>query len=217
MKFLGCGNGLSHWMVPFPPSAIIVKSFWATESYLPESSKTSDFYSYKPPGNSRQYLVGMHVNSKDFLNKHSIFSSWLWATFFVPPPEGDTKDKGGRPLSDRFDTSCQVGHNNDVPGGVEGVSRNFVLCTNNEGPENHRCGNPWGPKNECQSATCDSCHTFLAELTFPEKIAGLDTHQLQWLFTLRVGGDGACYDEIKAAIDDGDDLSYLSLLNPECK
>jgi hypothetical protein len=218
LNFLKCQSGLSHWMMPFPPNAKIVKTFWVDLSHLPESSDPDDFYSYEPPNGNRMYLVGMHLNTKDIPGGNSGTGSWLWATFFVPPPPGDTEDKGGRPLSQRFHVDCQVGHRNDMPDEIAGVWRQFVLCTNDEGPSNHKCGNPWGPKDECEKETCNACHTRVGAITYPESIAGLNTHQLQWLFTLRPssGVTDDCYEQIQAALANGDPTPWDAYATEGC-
>ena len=157
----------------------------------------------------------MHLNTKDPPGQVAGTGSWLWATFFVPPPPADTLDKMGRPLSDRFHTACGAGHQNDMPLEVQGVWRNFVLCVGDEGSSSHRCGNPWGPKDECLEDTCNGCHTTRAQWEYPEYVSGENTHQFQWMSSLKTGQTD-CYNELKPLIEAGDPTPYSQLGNPAC-
>ncbi len=218
-NFLGCNSGLGHWMTSFPRDAMVMKTFWRGLSYLPASADPDDYYSYQPPGKEREYLVGLHLNTKDPPGELAGTGSWLWATFFVPPPQGDVLDKGGRPLTDRYNTACGTGHRNDMPADIQGVWRNFVLCTDTEGPESHKCGNPWGPKDECQDSTCNGCHTVRGQASYPESLAGMSTHQFQWMATLKPTAQAQqdCYEMIRALIDEGKPSPYEVYMNPACK
>jgi hypothetical protein len=137
----------------------------------------------------------------------------------MPPPQGDTKDKDGRPLTDRYNAACVAGHRNDMPADIEGVWRNFVLCVDGEGPDSNVCGNPWGPKSECFESTCNRCHTTASQATYPENIAGMNFHQFQWMTTLKPSHSVQedCYDEIKAFLMGGDPSPYEQYMNPACQ
>ena len=215
-NYLACGSSLSHWMSSFPRDAMVVKTFWLTLDYLPESADIDDYYSYQPPSSQRQYLVGMHLNTKDPPGVVSITGSWFWATFFVPPPPADTLDKMGRPLSDRFHTACGTGHRNDIPIEVQGVWRNFVLCVGDEGSASHRCGNPWGPKDECLEDTCNDCHATRAEWEYPTSVGSDNAHQFQWMSSLRTSQTD-CYNMLKPLIEAGEPTPYTQFQNPGCE
>ena len=96
-NFLRCDGNHTWWMAPFPPDAMIIKTFWVEHSKLPASADPADYYSYDPPGESTQYLAGMHLNTKDAED-----AEWLWATFWVPAPGGDVATKGGDDLADFY-------------------------------------------------------------------------------------------------------------------
>ena len=165
-----CGNG-DHpwWMPPFPEGGHVIKTFWQPFANLPSSVDADSLYSYDPPGESRKYLVGMHIG-------YSIGSRggddtppdyFLWSTFWLDAG-GDTQTKGGAPLSSVYSPYCSTGFGGDKPDALLGTPfEGFSMCTDSRAGE-EACGNPWAP-GECPDSgttSCTGCHIAAGRVTF---------------------------------------------------
>lgn len=203
------GYGSDSAMPEFRPSAHVYKGFWRRYDELPASANASDLYSYDPPDGPRQYLVGMHV-SYSAGDRQEYFK---WATFWFPRGT-DTMTKGGHPLAEIYNPSCSTGSFADQPAGLTGVWSNYVMCINDENGGTP-CGNPWGPTNECSVQTCAECHQEI-RIPFPGQTM-LGWLQLGWMSSLtRSAPVKACYEEILAGIDAGEE-PYVNLKPAECQ
>ncbi|MEZ0311969.1 MAG: hypothetical protein ACAI38_09345 [Myxococcota bacterium] len=152
-----CGPSFdSHWMPRFKTEDRMLKLFWAVESELGGVDKTK-LYTYQPPSGPRQYLVGMHIAVARYDQYAELDPTdkgyFRWITFWVP--------NVGNP-SQRYNQQCaaDLGHNDDKPDALQGTKwGEFVMCSELDGFS--KCGNPWGPHNECtvnSTPGCATCH-----------------------------------------------------------
>ncbi|MEZ4472694.1 MAG: hypothetical protein R3F60_18300 [bacterium] len=157
-----CHNAQAGWMPRLPDGQRVVKTFFVPEGRLPQGVNLADYYSYQPPGEARQYLVGMHVAISHPQNFGG-GSYFEWATFWVPPPANATQTRDGTPLDLVYNPVCSGGGGGDRPVELAGTPwGRFSMCI--EGDGTGPCGNPWGPKNECVAAPgtnlgCEGCHS----------------------------------------------------------
>lgn len=195
-----CSAGLDLSMPAFDPDGRVLKTFWRPLDALPATADPDDYYSVQPPGEPRQYLVGLHVNVATGENR----AYWHWATFWVPKPASDTTNKAGQPLV--YNTDCIVGTAADQPKGLPAPWTNYAMCTDATGDT--ACGNPW-TANECEPHSCTECHEESWSVQGPLTVA--------WFPSLLDQGElDACADQINDARDQGNNL-YASLAPPQCR
>lgn len=203
-----CQGGQQDWMPPFSQQARIYKGFWRPFGKLPASVDPDDVYSYQPPDDERQYLVGLHISS----GKLQISNYWSWATFWIPKGN-DTHTKDGTPIGQVYLPACSTGSFADQPQQVQGVWRNYMMCVNGENGGTH-CGNPWGPADECAQDSCRDCHVRFA-IDFPG-VTPTGELSTAWMLSMTQPGPvKACYDEIVAGIQNGQE-PYVHLAPAEC-
>ena len=214
------------WMPRFPDGQYVIKTFWLAASKLPMSADPEDFYSYQPPAGERQYLAGMHIASSNQENAvaANVPQYLNWATYWVPKPPGDTHSKDGTPLA--YNESCTEGSFANQPATVQGVWRNYVMCSSygySDGGDAYpnKCGNPWGPSDECHG-TCLGCHAGagLIDMQDADENDGFYDEpylRIAWLPTLTdAAGVLACRDQIVASLQEGI-AAHEKLAPPECK
>lgn len=211
-----CNNHGRLWMQGLSSGKRIVKNFFVTEGSLPTGRPLSDYYSYVPKDHSvyppapqpRQYLVGMHVSvSIPYTGADEAF--FKWATFWVPPPQGATHTRDGRPLSQVYNPNCINGSGVDSPLQLQGtVWANFAMCVQADADDH--CGNPWGPANECtpnpaHNLDCQDCHESIGKVTWNGGGGYDDAIHVGWLSFLGYQANDArtCRDYITEMEDAG--------------
>lgn len=211
-----CDNHASMWMQGLSSGKRIVKNFFVTEGSLPTGRPLSDYYSYVPKDHSvyppipqpRQYLVGMHV-SVSIPNTGANEAFFKWSTFWVPPPQGATHTRDGRPLSAVYNPNCVTGSGQDSPQELQGtVWGNFHMCVQANADEH--CGNPWGPANECtpdpaDNLDCQDCHEAIGKVTWNNNGGYEDAIHVGWMSFLgyQANDARACRDYIIEMEDAG--------------
>jgi hypothetical protein len=204
-----CIGGLSDAMPSFTPTQRVIKTFWLRDEKLPPSLDPDELYNYVDPTGVRQNLVGMHFNIADT----TIAKYWTWSTFFAPRLVGELHAKDGTPLS--WNDSCTAGHIADRPVEIQGVWQSYFMCTQ-DAPGESQCGNPWGPPNECKQLSCAGCHVPVGTVNLPGKPSSLPELWMAWLPTLTDSEIAACFDDIKEANEQGEEL-YKSMAPEECQ
>ena len=204
-----CFGSKADWMPPFSTPQRVVKTFWRRDEKLPPSLDPDELYNYVDPNGVRQNLVGMHLA----ISQGSIFEYWTWSTFFAPRFVDEQHAKDGTPL--QWNDACTVGQIADRPVEIPGVWQTYFMCTDHA-PGEERCGNPWGPTNECKAQSCEGCHESIGFVALPDKQSN-PSIAMAWLPSLTDWEVAECFDAIKESNDnDGVEL-YKSIAPEECQ
>ena len=203
-RFYCTAEGQSEWMPAFSKAQRVVKTFWRTDDELPPSITPGvDTYSYTDPEGIRQNLVGMHLA----ISTGEIFSYWQWATFFVPKLVTENVPS--------WHDACSVGAKADQPEEIPGVWKNYFMCVEGAAGEK-RCGNPWGPKNECKTQSCNDCHVNVGQIYINDDELAHPTLATAWLPSLANGEILSCYNDIKEAFEEDGTELFKHLAPSEC-
>ena len=145
------------------------------------------------------------ANKEGFESIHEYFN---WATFWMPKPEGAVLNKAGEPMSADYNEDCFAGGPQDRPQELSDTPwGNFHMCAqHNKGA---RCGNPWGPKDECRpdpaptvdwdnAEGCAGCHASRTELKWSKNAPVESVMRMGWLtIPTSIQGDAqTCLDAI---------------------
>lgn len=219
-----CANHPKAWMPMLSQGKRIVKNFFVTEGALPQGRPLSDYYSYVPKDYDqnppapmeRQYLVGMHVSVS--ITKASVDEAYFkWATFWVPPPQGATHTRDGRPLSAVYNPNCVNGSGVDSPVQLQGtVWGNFEMCV--QANADDHCGNPWGPADECtpnpaHNLDCQDCHEMRGRISWNQQ-SGYGAMHVGWMTYL--GNQAADAQECRNYIVEMEDAGTPVYADPSC-